>query len=131
MVKRILFVCVGNSFRSQIAEGFARRMAPQGVLVRSGGLRPAGRVDPVAVRLMAERGVDISRHEPKEIDLAFARQARRVVVMGCDPAEACPAEILDRVESWDLPAPDGLSREEGRALRDDIARRVGGLLQDL
>ncbi len=131
MAKRVLFVCVGNSFRSQIAEGFARVMAPPRVLVKSGGLRPAGRVDPVAVQLMAERGVDISRHEPKEIDLAFARQARRVIVMGCDPEEACPAEILDRVESWDLPAPDGMSLGESRALRDDIERRVEELVQGL
>lgn len=131
MARRVLFVCVGNSFRSQIAEGFARRMAPQGVLVKSGGLRPAGRVDPVAVQLMAEKGIDITRHEPKDIDLAFARQARRVVVMGCDPEEACPAEILDRVEAWNLPNPGGLSPEESRRLRDDIERRVKALLEEL
>lgn len=131
MVKRILFVCVGNSFRSQIAEGFARHLAPQRVLVKSGGLKPASRVDPLAVQLMAEKGIDISRHEPKDIDLAFARNAPRVVVMGCDPEEACPAEILDRVESWDLPDPGGLSLVERRGLRDDIERRVATLLRDL
>ncbi len=131
MVRRLLFICVGNSFRSQMAEGFARHLAPQGVLVKSGGLKPASQVDPLAIQLMAELGVDISRHEPKDIDLAFARRARRVVVMGCDPEEACPAEILDWVESWDLPNPGGISLEEGRALRDVMERRVAALLQEL
>ncbi len=114
-----------------MAEGFARHLAPQGVLVKSGGLKPASQVDPLAIQLMAELGVDISRHEPKDIDLAFARRARRVVVMGCDPEEACPAEILDWVESWDLPNPGGISLEEGRALRDVMERRVAALLQEL
>lgn len=131
MAKRVLFVCVGNSFRSQMAEGFARAQAPRGVLVRSGGLKPAPEVSPLAVRLMAERGVDISRHHPKEIDLAFARQADRIVVMGCDPAEACPAEVLDRTESWDLPDPHGSDETTGRRIRDEIERRVQGLMDGL
>lgn len=131
MVKRVLFVCVGNAFRSQVAEGFARALAPRGVLVRSGGAKPASALSGVAVQLMAEEGIDISRHHPKEVDRAFARRADRIVVMGCDPAEACPAEALDRTESWDLPDPKGLGVEEARPLRDEIERRVRGLLADL
>lgn len=131
MVKRLLFVCVGNAFRSQMAEGFARAGAPRGVLVRSGGLKPASGVSPLAVRLMAERRVDISRHTTKEVDLAFARQADRIVVMGCDPAEACPAEVLDRTESWDLPDPKGADEATGRQIRDEIEQRVQDLLADL
>jgi protein-tyrosine-phosphatase len=131
MVKRLLFVCIGNSARSQMAEGFARHLAPKGVLVRSGGLKPADRVHPLAVELMAERGIDISRHRPKEVDLAFARSADHIIVMGCDPQEACPAEVLERVESWDLPEPSGMDREGAQALRDEIERRVRLLLENL
>ncbi|MEE9237890.1 MAG: hypothetical protein V3U52_08915 [Thermoplasmata archaeon] len=131
LVRRLLFICVGNSFRSQIAEGFARRQAPKGVLVKSGGLRPSMALDPMAVELMAERGIDISRQEPKETDLAFALRAERIVVMGCDPEEACPAEVLDRVEEWDLQDPAGMDLEEGRMLRDDIEGRIAELLEEL
>ncbi len=130
MVRRLLFVCVGNSFRSQIAEGFARRQAPKDVLVKSGGLMPAESVDPVAVELMAERGIDISRHSTKAVDTAFAQRADRIIVMGCDPEEACPAEVLDRVEDWALPDPKGMEIEEGRRVRDEIEKRVRQLLEE-
>lgn len=131
MVKRMLFVCVGNSFRSQIAEGFARHLAPPNVLVRSGGLKPAMEVSPLAIQLMAEKGIDISRHQPKEVDLAFARRADRIIVMGCDPKKACPAEVLDRTEDWDIPDPMGMDRDEARKLRDEIERRMRRLVEEL
>ncbi|MFQ5907978.1 MAG: low molecular weight phosphatase family protein [Thermoplasmata archaeon] len=131
MVKRVLFICVGNSFRSQMAEGFARHHAARGVLVRSGGVKPASQVSPVAVRLMGERNIDISLHVPKEVDMAFARQADRIVTMGCSPEEACPANILDRAEEWSLPDPGGMGEEEARGLRDEIEGRVRGLLAEL
>lgn len=131
MVKRVLFICVGNSFRSQMAEGFARHLAPRGVLIRSGGLRPTLDLDPLAVQLMAEKGIDISSHRPKEVDLSFARNADRIVVMGCNPEEACPAEILDRAENWDLPEPSRLDDQGARELRDEIEKRVRRLLDEL
>ncbi len=65
------------------------------------------------------------------MDLAFARQADRIVVMGCDPEEACPAEVLDRVEDWELRDPRGLEEQDVRALRDEVRRRVKDLLADL
>ncbi|MFQ6012386.1 MAG: low molecular weight phosphatase family protein [Thermoplasmata archaeon] len=131
MVKRVLFICVGNSFRSQMAEGFARHHAARGVLVRSGGVTPASAVSPVAVRLMGERDIDISRHVPKEVDMAFASQAARIVTMGCRPEEACPAEVLDRAEEWSLPDPGGMGEDDARRLRDEIERRVQALLDEL
>jgi protein-tyrosine-phosphatase len=114
-----------------MAEGFARKLAPRGVLVKSGGLKPAAELDPLAVRLMAEIGIDIFRQEPKMVDEAFALKADRIIVMGCDPREACPAQVLDRVESWSLPDPKGMEVEEARRLRDDIGRRVRELLEAL
>jgi arsenate reductase len=131
MVKRVLFICVGNSFRSQMAEGFARHHAPRGVLVRSGGVKPASAVSPAAVRLMGERDIDISLHVPKAVDMAFASQADRIVTMGCSPEEACPAEVLDRAEEWSLPDPGGMGEEEARGLRDAIEGQVRGLLAEL
>lgn len=130
MVKRLLFICVGNSFRSQMAEGYARSLAPKGVLVRSGGVKPKEQVDPMAVRLMAEDGVDISRHHPKEVDLAFARRADRIVVMGCDPEEACPPDVLERVEDWSLPDPKGMEYGGAKAVRNEVRKRVADLLSD-
>ncbi len=111
-----------------MAEGYARSMAPKGVLVRSGGLKPAEDVHPLAIKLMAEDGIDISRHRPKDVDMAFARQADGIIVMGCDPEEACPAEVLDRVEEWDLPDPNGLEEEAARALGEEVRQRVKRLL---
>ncbi|MDX1534530.1 MAG: arsenate reductase ArsC [Thermoplasmata archaeon] len=131
MVKRVLFICVGNSFRSQMAEGFARRYARRGILVRSGGVKPALEISPFAVGLMAERGVDISRHTPKEVDMAFASQADRIVTMGCSPEEACPVDVLDRAEEWALPDPGGMGEAEARALRDEIETRTRALLDEL
>ncbi len=130
MVKRLLFLCEGNSFRSQIAEGFARHRAPKGVLVRSGGLKPGGSVHPVAVQLMAELGIDISRHVPKDIDLTFAERADRIIVMGCDP-KALPPSVLDRVEDWAVPDPKAGGPDKARRVRDDIERRVRELLEGL
>lgn len=131
MVKRVLFICVGNSFRSQMAEGFARRHAPRGVLVRSGGIKPAAEVSPAAIRLMGERDIDISRHTPKEVDMAFAGQADRIVTMGCSPEQACPAEVLDLAEEWSLPDPGGMGETEARGLRDAIETRTRALLGEL
>ncbi|MFQ5838446.1 MAG: low molecular weight phosphatase family protein [Thermoplasmata archaeon] len=131
MVRRFLFICVGNSFRSQMAEGFARQLAPKGVLIKSGGLKPAKALSAMAVELMAERGIDISRQEPKEVDVAFARRADRIVVMGCDPEEACPAEVLDRVENWSLPNPRGMEYDAAREVRDGVERRVRELVESL
>lgn len=131
MVKRVLFVCVGNSFRSQMAEGFARHLAPRGVLVRSGGVKPALGVSPAAVHLMAEKDIDISLHVPKEVDMAFASQADQVVTMGCSPEEACPGLVLEGAEEWPIPDPEGLDEGEVREMRDEIERRVQTLLDEL
>lgn len=131
MVKRLLFICVGNAFRSQVAEGFARAQVGRRALVRSGGLKPAEALDPIAVQLMAEVGIDISRHEPKVVDATYARRADRIIVMGCDPTEACPAEVLDRVEEWEVPDPKGLALAKARNVRDAIRGRVAELVGDL
>lgn len=124
---RVLFACVGNSARSQMAEGLCRALSADGVICKSGGSKPAGRLQPQAVSAMAERGIDISHHQSKPIDEQFAADADLIVVMGCGD-DACPAFLGKPLEDWDLADPKGGSLEAVRQVRDDIERRVRRLL---
>lgn len=130
--KRILFACVGNAFRSQIAEGFARAYAQPGTVeVRSGGTQPAGFVHPAAIRIMREKGIDISRHASKAIDLGFADAAEAFITL-CGPVDdACPARIAKRAVDWDTPDPSWSTEAEQRRIRDLIEERVKQLLRSL
>ena len=123
----VFFACVGNSGRSQMAEGFCKALGVSGVVCKSGGTKPSGRLQPEAVKVMAERGVDISGHHSKPIDEAFAARADLIVTMGCGD-DACPAFIGKPVEDWELKDPKGASLEELRNIRDEIERRVRHLL---
>lgn len=119
-----------------MAEGWARHLAPQvapGVSFdfRSGGSRPLGHILPEAIAVMAERGVDISRQASRGFDEAWIRShCRLVVTMGCGE-DACPAFMGKKVVDWELPDPKGMDLGFFRDVRDDIERRVRGLLGDL
>ncbi|HET6398177.1 MAG TPA: arsenate reductase ArsC [Candidatus Thermoplasmatota archaeon] len=127
---RVLFACVGNSARSQMAQGFARELGGGLVDARSGGSRPLGYVLPEAVQVMAERGIDISHHPSQGFDEAWIRSACDVVVtMGCGD-DACPAFLGKRMEDWGLDDPKGKDVATFRAVRDEIERRVRGLLAE-
>lgn len=134
---RLLFLCTGNSCRSQMAEGFARSLAGPEVEVWSAGTRPASRVSSRAVQVMAERGIDISKQEPKTPDVVPAPVD--VVVTLCDSAAGeCPTFPGTRtVEHWGLPDPADATGSDLQVLqvfrnsRDDIARRVAGLMTRL
>jgi arsenate reductase (thioredoxin) len=130
IVKRILFACVGNSFRSQIAEGFARVYAREGSIdVRSGGTRPFGFVSPSAVRLMLEKGIDISKQTSKPLDLAFAERADAFVTL-CGPLDdACPARLAQRAIDWNIPDPDSMDLAGQKRIRDEIEGHVKSLLR--
>jgi arsenate reductase len=127
--RRVIFACVGNAFRSQMAEGFARHLGdPARLEVRSGGTMPAGFVHPAAIRLMKEKGIDISTHHSKPIDLVFAETADAVVTL-CGPLdEACPAHIVKRVTDWTMDDPTYGDATEQRQARDGLETRVKGLL---
>lgn len=129
-VKQVLFACVGNSFRSQIAEGFAKTYAKPGMVdVRSGGTAPFGHISPAAARLMGEKGIDISKHESKPIDHEFALRADAFITL-CGPLDdACPATVASRAIVWDVRDPGNASVLEQRQLRDDIEQRVISLLR--
>lgn len=125
--RRILFACVGNSARSQMAEGFALHLGGKPVDVRSGGSRPLGHVLPEAITVMREVGIDISRNASKGFDEAWIRGCDLIVTMGCGD-DACPAFIGKAIVDWDLPDPHGKDLAAFRAVRDEIGQRVAQLL---
>lgn len=127
---RVLFACVGNSARSQMAHGFAQAYGGVRVEARSGGSKPLGYVLPEAIQVMRERGIDISRHPSQGFDEAWVRdQCDLVVTMGCGD-DACPAFIGKRIVDWDLDDPKGRPVAEFRRVRDEIEGRVRMLLQE-
>ena len=128
MTFRVLFACVGNSARSQMAQGFARRLGGAKVDARSGGSRPLGHVLPEAVEAMAEKGIDISRSPSQGFDERWVRdKCDLVVTMGCGD-DACPAFVGKSLVDWDLPDPKGRPLAEFRRVRDEIEVRVRSLL---
>ena len=127
---RILFACVGNSARSQMAEGFARAIARDRIEVRSGGSKPLGYVLPEAIQVMREKGIDISGHPSQGFDEEWVRGCDLVVTMGCGD-DACPAFVGKRIIDWDLPDPKGQPLAVFRQVRDRIEANVTSLLADL
>ena len=122
--RRVLFVCVENANRSQMAEGFARLHGGDAVEALSAGSRPAGRINPKALRFMAERGVDLTTHASTSLD-AVSGEFDAVVTMGC--GDACPFIPGRTYLDWELPDPKGQGLEAVRAIRDEIVRRIGDL----
>lgn len=126
---RILFVCVHNAGRSQMAAGYARALGGDAVEVFSAGSEPADRLNPVAVAAMAEEGIDIAGAVPEIMTPDAVRAADVVVTMGC--GDTCPVFPGKRYEDWELTDPAGLGIAEVRPIRDEIRRRVETLLQSL
>lgn len=127
-MKRVLFVCVENANRSQMAEAFARMHGGGAVEALSAGSRPSGRINPKAVRFMAERGYDLAAHGSKSLD-DVAGDFDAVVTMGC--GDACPLILARQRIDWALPDPRDMDDEAYRAVRDDIEARVRALLAAL
>jgi len=125
----VLFVCVHNAGRSQMAAALLDHHAAGRVLVRSAGSAPADELNPAVVEAMAEVGLDISKELPKPLTDDAVSASDIVVTMGC--GDACPIYPGKRYLDWDLPDPDGKTLEEIRPIRDEIDRRVGGLLDEL
>ena len=125
----ILFVCVHNAGRSQLAAGFARKLGGDRVQVRSAGSEPAETVNPAAVAAMAEVGIDIRDAAPKLLATDAVREADVIVTMGC--GDACPVFPAKRYEDWELEDPAGKDLVTVRAIRDEIERRVRALLAEL
>jgi protein-tyrosine-phosphatase len=128
-MKRVLFVCVENACRSQMAEAFARRLGAGRFEAYSAGSRPAGSVNPRAATFMTERGYDLGAHGSKPLSAFEGQTFDTVVTMGC--GDACPWLPAARREDWALPDPKALSDGEFRAVRDEIEHRVQRLLLEL
>jgi protein-tyrosine-phosphatase len=125
----VLFLCVHNAGRSQMAAGWLRHLAGDRVNVFSGGSEPASEVNRAAVAAMAEVGIDIGGEQPRRWTDDAVRAADVVVTMGC--GDACPFYPGKRYLDWDLDDPAGRPLEEVRPIRDEIERRVRGLLDEL
>ncbi|MEN5075805.1 arsenate reductase ArsC [Isoptericola cucumis] len=124
-----LFVCVHNAGRSQMAAGFLRALSGGAVEVRSAGSMPADTINPVAVEAMAEVGVDITAEQPKVLTTDAVQASDVVITMGC--GDACPIFPGKRYEDWQLDDPAGQGIDAVRPIRDEIRRRVLGLLDSL
>ena len=125
----VLFLCIHNAGRSQMALGWFRHLAGDRATAWSAGSEPADRVNPVAVEAMAEVGIDISQEHPQRWTEARIAEADVVVTMGC--GDECPYVPGTRYEDWPLADPAGQGIEVVRPIRDEIERRVRGLLEEL
>ncbi|MBI4331923.1 MAG: arsenate reductase ArsC [Chloroflexi bacterium] len=126
-MKTVLFVCVHNSGRSQMAEAFFNQLARGNAKAISAGTDPADRVDPTVATVMAEAGIDISGNKPKSLTQDTLDSASRVITMGCGVEGVCPASLVP-AEDWGLEDPKGKPLDRVREIRDEIRARVVRLL---
>jgi len=129
-MKKILFVCVHNAGRSQIAEAFFNHYAKGKAQAFSAGTHYASRIDPIVVEAMAERGIDISNKRPKMLTLEMLGVADKVISMGCGVEGVCPATFVP-TEDWQLEDPEGKPIEQARAIRDEIEAKVRTLIEEI
>lgn len=122
----VLFICVHNAGRSQMAAGYLQHLAGDRIEVRSAGSAPAESVNPAAVAAMSEEGIDISAAQPRILTPDTVKQSDVVITMGC--GDACPIFPGKRYEDWELPDPAGQGVEAVRPIRDDIRGRVEDLI---
>lgn len=125
----VLFVCIHNSGRSQMAEAFFNALAPERLHAESAGTEPVPRIDPLVIEAMKEVGIDLTDKRPKPLTPAMITESARVITMGCGVAESCPVSLNLRIEEdWGLADPAGHSLAEIRPIRDAVRREVEGLL---
>jgi len=125
----VLFVCIHNAGRSQMAAGYMTALSNGAVDVRSGGSEPGTEINPMAIAVMAEEGIDISREVPQLMTTEQVRASDVVITMGC--GDVCPIFPGKRYEDWELVDPKGKSIDEVRPIRDDIKARITALLAEL
>ena len=128
--KKVLFVCVENAGRSQMAEAFAKKCGQGKVIASSAGNKPADRVNPVVVEAMKEKNIDISANETKQLTFQMADESDLIVTMGCNDQGICPGPFFKPSVDWKLEDPKGKPLEKVREIRDEIERRVQRLLAE-
>jgi protein-tyrosine-phosphatase len=126
--KKILFVCVENARRSQMAEGFAEALGQGGIEVYSAGSRPSSSIDPLVIQVMKEKGIDLSGKRPKSLNELPPMEMDCLITMGCE--ETCPAVLAKKIIEWEIPDPKGKSLDAFRNIRDMIEEKVRTLLKE-
>jgi arsenate reductase len=129
--KTILFVCVENAGRSQMAEGYFRKYAPEGFEPISAGTKSTSQINPIVVEAMDEVGISISQQKPKDITEDMMRNSTKIVNMGCMDKSFCPTLFIPNLIDWGIEDPKGKSIEQVREIRDDIEQRVKQLVTNL
>jgi protein-tyrosine-phosphatase len=129
--KTILFVCVENVGRSQMAEGFFKKYAPEGFVPASAGTKPISQINPLAIQVMNEIGIDISKQKPKDLSEDMMRNSDKIINMGCMDNNFCPTLFIPKVIDWGIEDPKGKQIEQVREIRDEIERRIKELATDI
>lgn len=129
-MKRILFVCVENAGRSQMAEAFANKYGKDKFIVSSAGNKPADKINPIVVEALKEKGIDISMNKPKLLTFQMVQDADLIVTMGCNDNGICPGPFFKPTIDWKLEDPKGKPIEKVKEIRDDIERRVQKLIAE-
>lgn len=129
--KSVLFVCVQNAGRSQIAEGFFKKYAPKEYEAISAGTMPVSEINPFAVQVMSEVGIDISTQKSKEITEDMIRNSSKIVNMGCMDKQSCPTLFLQNLIDWNIEDPKDKPIEIVREIRDEIEQRVKELVANI
>jgi arsenate reductase (thioredoxin) len=130
-LKSILFVCVENAGRSQMAEGFFNKYAPKGYEAISAGTKPVSQINPIAVEVMKEVGIDIGNQKSKEVTEDMIRNSSNIVNMGCIEKESCPTLFLQNFVDWNIDDPRDKPIAKVREIRDVIDQRVKELVTGL
>ncbi|MCJ7793451.1 arsenate reductase ArsC [Candidatus Bathyarchaeota archaeon] len=129
-MKKVLFVCVENAGRSQMAEAFANKYGKDKFIVSSAGNKPADKVNPIVVEALKEKGIDVSTNKPKLLTFQMGQDADLIVTMGCNDQGICPGPFFKPTVDWKLEDPKGKPIEKVREIRDDIGRRVQKLIAE-
>ena len=130
-MKRVLFVCVENAGRSQMAETFANHYGKEKLVASSAGTILSDRINPIVVEVMKEEGFDISKNKPKLLTMKMIEEADQIITMGCSVEKVCPAPLLKNVIDWELEDPKGKPTEKIREIRDEIEKKVLKLIAEI
>lgn len=128
-MKKVLFVCVENACRSQMAEAFFNKLASGKAIAMSAGTKPSNMVNPKAIDVMKDVGIDMSKQKPKLLIQEMIQKADKLITMGCE-VDFCPAPYL-KTEDWNIEDPSGKSIENFREVRDKIRQKVEKLIEEM
>jgi arsenate reductase len=129
--KNVLFVCVENAGRSQMAEGLFRKYAPSGHESISAGTVPKSQINPLAAEVMGEIGIDIGSQKPKELNEEMIKNADKIINMGCMDKNFCPTLFVPKVRDWGIEDPKGKPIEKVREIRDEIERKIKEMVEEI